>query len=142
MNYSINIHQKQYEVEVDVVSGGAAYVIVNGEPFEVYFEKMGAAPAPAPAPMQAFKSVVAAKPQIAAVPAGGAVHTITAPIPGAIMDIPVKEGDKVKPGQVIVVIDAMKMENKIVANAPGTVREIHVTKGSQVSTGQVIMVIG
>ncbi|MBS1197927.1 MAG: gcdC [Proteobacteria bacterium] len=138
MNYSINIHQKQYEVEVDVVSGGVAYVIVNGEPYEVYFEKQGEAQVVT----SATKSVaVPTKPKASAISVATAAHHIIAPIPGLILDISVKEGDAVKPGQVVVVIDAMKMENKIVATEHGTVRQIHVDKGAQVGTGHVIMVI-
>jgi biotin carboxyl carrier protein len=134
MKYSITIHQNLYEVEVAEISGGVAQVFVNGESFRVHLEKHcieSASASTEPAP----------KPKVSSAPAGGS-ETVKAPIPGMIIDVPVSEGDAVKPGQVLVVMEAMKMENNIIATVSGTVKEVRVAKGSQVATGDVLVVIG
>jgi biotin carboxyl carrier protein len=64
-----------------------------------------------------------------------------APIPGIILQILVQPGDPVKAGQIVAVMEAMKMENNLAAETTGTVREVRVEKGSEVSTGDVIMII-
>jgi biotin carboxyl carrier protein len=69
-------------------------------------------------------------------------EVVVAPIPGLILDIKVAAGDSVSAGQVVAVMEAMKMENNLVSNVSGTVQEIRVQKGAEVSTGDVIMLIG
>lgn len=67
---------------------------------------------------------------------------VTSPMPGNILDIKVKVGDTVKKGDVLIILEAMKMENEIPANCEGTVKEILVSKGNAVETGSVLCVIG
>ena len=69
-------------------------------------------------------------------------EVLTAPIPGLVLDIKVAVGDKVSAGQVVAVMEAMKMENNLISSVSGTVQEIRVQKGAEVSTGDVIMLIG
>ena len=102
-------------------------ITVNGTAYEVEVEEIGAAAAPA---------LVAAAP-VAAAPAGGTV--ITCPMPGTIIDIKVAAGDAVAEGQILVVFEAMKMENEIVAPCAGTVASINVNKGDSVDSGSVLM---
>ena len=97
------------------------HITVNGNAYEVDVEEIGAA-APAAAP---------------AAPAGGTV--ITCPMPGTIIDIKVAAGDAVAEGQILVVFEAMKMENEIVAPCAGTVASINVNKGDSVDSGSVLL---
>jgi biotin carboxyl carrier protein len=141
MKYTINIHQNLYEVEIAEIIGGVAQVFVNGESFRVHLEKQtGSSVQTAAAPVQKTKA-----PQVTTAPATSptiATETIKAPIPGMIIDISVNVGDSVKHGQVLIVLEAMKMENNIIASVNGVVKEIRVSKGSQVATGDVLVVIG
>ena len=107
------------------------HITVNGNAYEVEVEEIGsAAPAAAPA-----ASAAPAAP--AAAPAGGTV--ITCPMPGTIIDIKVAAGQAVAEGQVLVIFEAMKMENEIVAPCAGTVASINVNKGDSVNSGSVLM---
>ena len=107
------------------------HITVNGNAYEVEVEEIGsAAPAAAPA-----ASAAPAAP--AAAPAGGTV--ITCPMPGTIIDIKVAAGQAVGEGQVLVIFEAMKMENEIVAPCAGTVASINVNKGDSVNSGSVLM---
>ena len=110
------------------------HVNVNGTPYEVEVEEIAAGAAPA-APVQA------AAPAAAAPVAAGAT-SVTAPMPGNILDIKVKVGDMVEANTVVIMLEAMKMENEIFAGAAGKVTAINVTKGSTVNSGDVLVVIG
>lgn len=112
-------------------------VTVNGTAYEITLEAIDAAdvkaaPAAAPAPAAATAAPVAAA------PAGG--ESVTAPMPGNILDIKVANGASVKKGDVIIILEAMKMENEIMAPCDGTVNVV-VTKGSAVETGAVLCTI-
>lgn len=109
-------------------------VIVNGTAYEVAVEEISAAdvkaaPAPAAAPAAPAAAPVAA-------PAGG--EKVTAPMPGTILDVKVTEGQAVKSGDVLVILEAMKMENEILAPCDGTVAGLSVAKGASVESGAVI----
>jgi biotin carboxyl carrier protein len=73
--------------------------------------------------------------------AGGG-QTLKAPLPGKVTHVAVQAGDAVAPGQALVVIEAMKMENELKATVPGTVREVRVSAGEAVNAGDVLVVIG
>jgi glutaconyl-CoA decarboxylase len=72
----------------------------------------------------------------------GQYEPILAPIPGLIMEVRVKVGDAVSAGQIVSILEAMKMENSLTTHVSGTVKEIRVEKGSEVSTGDVILIVG
>lgn len=119
------------------------HVNVNGTPYEVEVEEIAAGAAPA-APVQAAAPApapAAAAPAAAAPVAAGAT-SVTAPMPGNILDIKVKVGDMVEANTVVIMLEAMKMENEIFAGAAGKVTAINVTKGSTVNSGDVLVVIG
>lgn len=106
-------------------------VNVNGTVFEVEIEEMTGAPAaPAAAPA----------PAAPAAPAGG--EKITAPMPGTILAVNVTSGSAVKKGDVLMILEAMKMENEIMAPCDGTVTSVSVTKGASVESGTLLCTIG
>lgn len=107
-------------------------VNVNGTSYEVEVEEIkgGEAPKPIAAP---------AAPAIQAPAPGGAAETITAPMPGTIVGVNVKVGDSFKRGQVLLVLEAMKMENEILAPRDGRVLNINAQKGSSVNSGDILI---
>lgn len=109
-------------------------VTVNGTAYEIQLEELtGAAPAPAAAP-------AAAPAPAAAAPAGG--EQVTSPMPGTILDVKVAQGAAVKKGDVLMILEAMKMENEIMAPCGGTIASVSVTKGAAVDSGALLCVIG
>ena len=132
-------------------------VTVNGTTYEVCVEEVGSvasAQAPAYVPVQAPAPVVApAQPQAPAqpaptpaaapapAPAAAGRTTVNAPMPGTILDIKVSQGASVKKGDVICVLEAMKMENDIPAPQDGVIASINVQKGASVSSGQVLVTL-
>ena len=140
--YKFKISGKEYNVTIESVENKIAKVNVNGNAYEVELENE-VAPAPvAAAPMQAAPAApaAAAAPAPAAKPAGAGVK-VTSPLPGVIIEVSVKEGQAVKAGQKVAVIEAMKMENEIAASQDGTVTAIHVNKGDSVLEGADIVSI-
>ncbi|MBQ8684280.1 MAG: biotin/lipoyl-binding protein [Clostridia bacterium] len=113
------------------------HITVNGNAYEVDVEEVGAAAPVAAAP--AAPAAAPAAPVAAPAPAAAGATTITCPMPGTIVDIKVAAGDVVAEGQVLVVFEAMKMENEIVAPCAGTVASVSVTKGESVDSGKVLL---
>lgn len=120
-------------------------VTVNGVAYNVTVEEgtgaaaasapVAAAPAAAPAPVAA----PVAAPAAPAAPAGAAGSvTVTAPMPGNILDVKVKAGDSVKAGDTLLILEAMKMENEISAPQDGTVASVNVRKGDVVNSGDLL----
>ncbi len=141
--YSFKINGNKYDVAVNSVSGNIADVTVNGTSYQVEMENVPAAPvqaAPAAAPAAAPVAAPAA-PKPAAAPAG-AGKAVKSPLPGVIISINVNIGDAVKAGQVVAVLEAMKMENEIQAEFDGTVTAIHAAKGDSVLEGAAIVTLG
>lgn len=112
-------------------------VTVNGNAYEVEVEEIGAVAAPAAAAPAVAAPVAAPAP--AAAPAAAGASDVTCPMPGTIVDIKVKVGDAVKAGDVLVIFEAMKMENEIQAAADGTVAAVYVNKGDSVESGQALL---
>ena len=133
MKYKITLKGKTYEVEVE---RGEAMVLDE-------YEAKAPVPPVAAAPVAVAAPVAAAAPAAApAAPAAiAAGTTVDAPLPGNIFAIKVKEGDAVKSGDVLIVIEAMKMENEVCAPSDGVVKQIAVTKGQLVATGDPLVVI-
>ncbi len=116
-------------------------VTVNGTAYEITLEvvdaaEVKAAPAPAAAPTPA----PAVAPAPATAPANGG-ETISSPMPGTILSVNVQNGAAVKKGDVLMILEAMKMENEIICPCDGTVASVNVQKGSSVETGAVLCVI-
>lgn len=121
--YNVNVNGTNYEVVIEEVNGA---------------EIAAAAPVAAPAPAPVAAPAPAAAP--VAAPAGG--ETVSAPMPGNILAVNVTAGQAVKKGDVLMVLEAMKMENEIMSPVDGTVASVAVTKGATVETGAVLCVIG
>lgn len=130
MKYKVTLNNKTYEVEVEA---GQAMLV---DEYEAYAP---AAPAPVAAPAA---SPAAAAP--APAPSGAALaagEVIKSPMPGNILKINVSNGQKVNEGDVLLILEAMKMENEVVATKSGTVAQIVVAKGAVVETGAPLVVI-
>jgi len=134
MKYKITLKGRTYEVEVEA---GQAMLV---DEYEAYAPAPAAAPAPVAAPAAAPVAAAPAAPAAApAVTAAG--ETVTAPMPGNILKIVAQQGQKVNEGDVIMILEAMKMENEIVATKSGTIAQIVVSKGATVDTGAALAVI-
>lgn len=132
MKYKVTLNNRTYEVEVEA---GQAMLLDEYD---------AVAPAAAPAPAAAAPAAPATAP--AAAPAApvvtGAGEPVNAPMPGTILKVNVTQGQTVKEGEVLCILEAMKMENEIMASKGGTVTQVLVSKGSAVDTGAPLVVIG
>ena len=149
--YQYKVQGVDYEVEIEEVEGNIAKVNVNGIPFEVELQKpINAAKHPSmsrpkvEAPKPIVTAPAAAAPVAAAQPAvpAGAGAPVKAPLPGTITEIKVQQGQQVNVGDVVLVLEAMKMQNNIEAEYAGTVTSITVKAGETVMEGAVLMTIG
>ena len=110
--YKVKVNGKVYEVELEAVSEQAGSIAAN----------------PAPA--------------AAAPVASGECQEVVAPMQGTILDVKVKAGDAVKKGQVVAILEAMKLENEVVSPFDGTVKQVLVSKGQKVNNGEKLLIIG
>ena len=130
MKYKVTLNGRTYEVEVEA---GKAMLLDEYEAI---------APAPAAAPVAAPAAAApAAAPAAAAPVVTGAGEPINAPMPGTILKVNVTQGQTVKSGTVLCVLEAMKMENEIMAPKDGTVTQVVVSKGASVNTGDALVVL-
>ena len=132
MKYKVTLNKRVYEVEVEE---GSAMLVDEYE--------LAAPAAPAAAAPVAVAAAPAAAPAPAAPAAAGlaAGEVVKAPMPGNVLKINVAQGQTVKEGDVLLVLEAMKMENDITATKSGTVAQIVVAKGAVVETGSALVVI-
>ena len=142
--YKYKINGNLYNVVIGDIEDNIAHVEVNGTHYTVEMEKK---PKAAPAPKPVARPV--AKPAAAPAPAASAPASkpaagksgVKSPLPGVILDIKVKEGDEVKKGQTLIILEAMKMENSINADKDGKVTAINVSKGESVLEGTDLVII-
>lgn len=164
--FIVNVNGTAYDVEVEEVGGvagrpaafAAPSPYANANTVPMYFAPSApaaapvapapapapaTAPAPAPAPAPAAPVAAPAAPAAAPAAAPSAGQTaVTAPMPGNILDIKVNVGDTVSADDVVIILEAMKMENEIFAPASGKVVAINTTKGASVNSGDCLIVIG
>ena len=139
--YKYKINGNLYNVVIGDIEDNIAHVEVNGTHYTVEMEKKPkAAPAPKPVARPAARPVAAPAAAAPAKPAA-AKSGVKSPLPGVILDIKVKEGDEVKKGQTIIILEAMKMENSINADKDGKVTAINVSKGESVLEGTDLVII-
>ncbi len=136
------INGKKYHVIIKQIEGKRAKVEVNGTDYEVEIEapEKGSVPPPAAAePGVSIPTPATSTPEPAPVATG---NVIQAPMAGVIVAVKVKAGDTIKAGDVVVVIESMKMENEIRATRSGEVKEVLVSPGDKVDTGATLIVLG
>ena len=139
--YKYKINGNLYNVTVNDIEENIARVEVNGTPYTVEIDKpVKAAPKPVTRPASAPKTSTGA-PVVARPAATSSKSGINSPLPGVILDIKVKEGDTVKKGQLIAILEAMKMENNINADKDGVVSAVKVNKGDSVLEGTDLIII-
>lgn len=142
--YTLHIDEQTFAVEIGIIQGNEAQVIVNQKPYTVTIDDSGRVKPEAisPAPLPTAAKLLAPRPASPVSPKTAGGQRVTAPLPGKILSLLVKAGDKVLAGQVVAVIEAMKMENDITSPVDGTIQEIRAVKDIDVATGDLIMVIG
>lgn len=126
--YRVNVNGKVYEVEVEEITAGGQQTVAAPAPAPVAPKPAPVAPAPAPTPAPAPK-------------AGATGEIVEAPMPGTIVDIKVKVGDTVKEGDLVAVIEAMKMETDLFSTKSGVVTAVNAGKGASVNTGDAIITL-
>lgn len=145
--YRFKINGREFEIAVHNVENGVAKVSVNGTKYEVEVQS-NTLLKPKPAkPIQVAPATYSTAPVVTpakidqSAPASGGATPLKSPLPGVILDVKVKEGDAVKEGQLIMVLEAMKMENNIDAHKSGVIRRIEKRQGDSVLEGDVLITI-
>lgn len=136
--FKFNINGKGYEAIVEETERNTARVELNGKSYTVQIEKEEAIVSP---------KIAAVKPSstggdfvdVPAQPITGNAGSVKAPLPGSVSKIKVTEGQTVKAGDILMTVEAMKMENEIMAPAAGTVKKIYVTEGKAVQQGEALV---
>lgn len=141
--YDLTINKNSYEVIVKKVTDNEAIVEVNGQEHTVAINQIERLFLPESVPKSTPKQATGPK----AVPSAASTaivsgDSVIAPMPGQVKSIFVREGDKVKAGQKLLIMEAMKLENKLPATRDGVVKQILVRDGDIVSQGQELIIIG
>jgi biotin carboxyl carrier protein len=145
--YKFNIQGNKYSVEINKVDGKMIELEVNGTPYTVEMEREIGSSSTTSKPV--IKVVKPEPPKAAAAPvavpqapqAARSGYQIKSPLPGVILDVYVRPGDTIKPGQHILLLEAMKMENNIDAEKEGVVKEVRVQRNDSVMEGDVLVII-
>ena len=141
-SYRLKIGETEYEAEVKSITPEQAKIVVNGTEYVIDLVSIGrpvieqsrtVAAARVPVPTES-NTPRPSKPSLA-----GTAGSVRSPMPGLVLRIDVKEGEQVRAGQILVVMEAMKMENTILAPHNGTVRKVLVAEGTSVSEGDVLV---
>ncbi|MBR6747103.1 MAG: biotin/lipoyl-binding protein [Muribaculaceae bacterium] len=141
-NYNYKINGNNYNVSVGDIENGIAQVEVNGIPYKVELEQKSApvvvvkTTRPSAAPRTTSGEKIIAKPTVAS-----GASPVKAPLPGVVVQIPVKVGDAVKAADTILILEAMKMENSIHAGRDGKIASVNVNPGDSVLEGTVLITI-
>lgn len=144
--YVLEIGNKEYSAEIKEVTTERAEVVVNGQPYSVKLKEFGSRKMPEVLQVQPLASRPTTKPVVkpketARQESSGDAEGIRAPLPGLILEVLVKEGDRVTSGQNIVLMEAMKMENQVQAPYDGEVHKIHIKPGETVDEEQLLVEI-
>lgn len=135
--FIVNVNGKQYEVEVEEVASNTTSttnptpIVQNKPKIEQVSPQSKAEPKAEPKPQEEKKEVRVSE----------GAEVVTAPMPGTILNINVKEGETVKEGHLLIILEAMKMENEILAPRDGRVASVAVAKGASVNTGDQLVVL-
>ncbi len=139
-NYKFNINGTNYVVDINSVEGQEIQLEVNGTPYSVSVDKeVKQTKTPKLVRTETVPSTDITPQEAKTAKKSG---NINSPLPGVVLDVFVKQGDKVKVGQKIVLLEAMKMENNIESDMEGTVTEVKIRQGDAVMEGDVLITIG
>lgn len=137
-SYKFKINNTDYTVDINSIEGNIADVNVNGKPYKVEIDNSSE---DTPVISKNTQNDETPAPSSPSVGQKGRAAQVTAPLPGIIIEVSVEVGTKVKAGEKVAVIEAMKMENEICATQNGTISAVHVSKGDFVSEGALIVTI-
>ena len=142
-NFHVTVNGQPYDVTVEEIGAGAAAApVFKTAPQQVSAPRPSAPtprPAPQAAPVAPLAPAATSKPVAKAAAAGG--NSVSAPMPGVVLSVMVNVGQKVKANDVLLILEAMKMENEVTAPVAGTIIEVVVSKGTSVNTGDLMVVI-
>ena len=140
--YVVKIHGTEYAVKIKNVEGKTAQLTVNDVPYEVEIEGLTTNPTRVTTKTNIQQPVMQSEvPVTKPAPASGSAYPIKSPLPGVILDLVAREGDTVKPGQLLMVLEVMKMENNIESDRAGVIEKINFHKGDSVLEGDVLLTI-
>lgn len=141
MKYRLTVNNQTYDVEIENINARPVVVYVEGQRFEVMPDRRNQVEIQKDAkPKAGSKSVIQVPtPAAASAPAPVGNHTLTSPLPGTVVEVFVKAGEKVEAGQVVLIIEAMKMKNSIRSIYSGTVDKVLVNQGQSVAHKQALI---
>ena len=143
--YKIKIQGSEYEVNIHSVENNLAHLTVNNVEFDVEVEGLMTNPTrmtSAPVLKTSVPTMQSSAPVVKpSTPVTGIAHPVKSPLPGVILEIKVNPGDTVKNGQLVMILEAMKMENNIEADKDGIIEVINPSKGDSVLEGDVLFTI-
>lgn len=140
--YVVKIYGTEYAVKIKNIEGKMAQLTVNDVPYEVEVEGLTTNPTRMTTKTAIQQPVMQSEvPVTKPAPASGSAYPIKTPLPGVILSMAVREGDTVKQGQLLLVLEAMKMENNIESDRDGVIEKISFHKGDSVLEGDVLLTI-
>ena len=139
MKYKLNVNNQSYEVEIENINTRPVVVTVDGQRFEVMPESGNQPQVTTEAVTSSKSKAMPFTSNQAASTISAGSNSLTAPLPGTVVELFVKAGDSVAVGQVVLVIEAMKMKNSIRSTRGGTIEKVHVTQGQSVAHKQVLV---
>ncbi|MDL2320048.1 biotin/lipoyl-binding protein [Alistipes sp. OttesenSCG-928-B03] len=139
--YKLKINGSEYNVFIKNVNDGVASLTVNDTPYEVEVEGIKTAPTKVVQKGVQTPTLQSEEPVVKPASSSGSAMALKSPLPGVILDVVVREGDTVKAGQTLLVLEAMKMENNIEADRDGVIERISARKGDSVLEGDVLLTI-
>ena len=139
--YNLKINGTQYNVFIKSVKDNIASLTVNGAEYEVEVEGVKTAPTKVVNKGIQTPQLQSEEPVVKPAKLSGNAIPLKSPLPGVILDVKVKEGNSVKAGQTLLILEAMKMENNVEADRDGVIETINVRKGDSVLEGDVLLTI-
>ena len=139
--YNLKINGTEYTVNIKSIEDNIASLTVNGSPYEVEVHGVATRPTKVVSKGVQTPTMQSDEPVVKPVSVSGSAHPLKSPLPGVLLDVMAREGDTVKAGQTLMVLEAMKMENNIEADRDGVIESIRVRKGDSVLEGDVLLTI-
>ena len=139
MKYKLNVNNHTYEGEIENINARPGIVNVDGQRFEVMPARNNQPEVKQEAGTKVESKPVSLSPIQAATPSANGRHTLSAPLPGTVIEVFVKPGEKIEAGQVVLVIEAMKMKNSIRSIYSGTVDKVMISQGQSVAHKQALI---